>query len=262
MAAPNEAIRPVGRPRATPGYPSEDVAEEILMAAAELFAENGFTTTSTRAIADAVGLRQASLFHYFARKEDMLIELLDRTVRPTLDVVHRLKLENYDPELALWHLIRVDTTNLCRATEPGRPPVAPRGARRRNSNFSGDAAISSSASMPDSSLAATTPAPFARRILACRPTSCSGWWKASSRPATPSADDLRRPWSLRTQHCASAVCRPAEPAPLRVQPAFSIRADTRVHCPETFSNSPGNRRGFESTSLTERRRGRLARGER
>jgi AcrR family transcriptional regulator len=108
-----EEIRPVGRPRATPGHASEDVGEEILMAAAALFAQNGFTATSTRAIADAVGLRQASLFHYFARKEDMLIELLDRTVRPTLDVVHRLKLDNYDPDLALWHLTRVDTANLC-----------------------------------------------------------------------------------------------------------------------------------------------------
>ena len=95
MASFYEEIRPVGRPRATPGHASEDVAEEILMAAAELFAEHGFTATPTRAIADAVGLRQASLFHYFARKEDMLIELLDRTVRPTLDVVHRLKLDNY-----------------------------------------------------------------------------------------------------------------------------------------------------------------------
>lgn len=143
MAAPNEAIRPVGRPRATPGYSTEDVAEEILMAAAELFAENGFTATSTRAIADVVGLRQASLFHYFARKEDMLIELLDRTVRPTLDVVHRLNLDNYDPELALWHLTRVDTANLCAPENLGALQLLPeaRGEqfeffwRRRNQLF-------------------------------------------------------------------------------------------------------------------------------
>ncbi|HWD54952.1 MAG TPA: TetR/AcrR family transcriptional regulator [Acidimicrobiales bacterium] len=143
MAISNEAIRPVGRPRATPGYSSEDVAEEILMAAAELFAENGFTTTSTRAIADAVGLRQASLFHYFARKEDILIELLDRTVRPTLDVVHRLKLEKHAPELALWHLIRVDTANLCEPQNLGALQLLPEARgdqfeffwRRRNQLF-------------------------------------------------------------------------------------------------------------------------------
>ena len=113
------------------------------MAAAELFAENGFTATSTRAIADVVGLRQASLFHYFARKEDMLIELLDRTVRPTLDTVYRLKLEDYDPELALWHLTRVDTANLCAPQNLGALQLLPevRGDqfqffwRRRNQLF-------------------------------------------------------------------------------------------------------------------------------
>jgi AcrR family transcriptional regulator len=93
---------------------SLDAGEEILQAAAELFGAQGYTTTTTREIADAVGLRQASLFHYFARKEDILIELLDRTVRPTLEEVRRSKLENYDPDLALWRLCAVDTANLCR----------------------------------------------------------------------------------------------------------------------------------------------------
>ena len=87
------------------------------MAAARLFEANGYTATSTRAIAVEVGLRQASLFHYFARKEDMLTELLDRTVRPTLEMARRLRLDQFEPELALWHLARVDVANLCRGRE-------------------------------------------------------------------------------------------------------------------------------------------------
>jgi AcrR family transcriptional regulator len=116
-AVDDDTARPVGRPRAIPRMLSQDVREEILMAAAALFAANGYTTTSTRAIAVDVGLRQASLFHYFARKEDILTELLDRTVRPTLDMARRLHLEQFDPDLALWHLSRVDADNLCQGPQ-------------------------------------------------------------------------------------------------------------------------------------------------
>ena len=76
-----------GRPRLKPrrrvgGTPQD----EILDAAGELFTEQGYAGTSTRAIAEAVGLRQASLYHHFATKEDILIALLRQTVVPTLDV--------------------------------------------------------------------------------------------------------------------------------------------------------------------------------
>jgi AcrR family transcriptional regulator len=106
--------RPVGRPRAVPRDLSCDVREEILTAAAGLFEAGGYTATSTRSIADQVGLRQASLFHYFARKQDILSELLDRTVRPTLEYVRRVALSDYDADVALWLLVHTDVANLCR----------------------------------------------------------------------------------------------------------------------------------------------------
>lgn len=110
-----EVPRPVGRPRALPQrQPADDVREEILDAAVRMFEEQGYTTTSTRAIAAEVGLRQASLFHYFGRKEDILMELLDRTLRPTLEAVRRNHLDDYDADLALWLLVRADVANLCR----------------------------------------------------------------------------------------------------------------------------------------------------
>jgi AcrR family transcriptional regulator len=90
------------------------VQEEILVVAAGLFESNGYTATSTRAIALAVGLRQASLFHYFDRKQDILTELLDRTVRPALDLVSRMPLEDFDADVALWLLVHTDVANLCR----------------------------------------------------------------------------------------------------------------------------------------------------
>jgi AcrR family transcriptional regulator len=58
--------------------------DEILDAAGELFTTLGYLGTSTRTIAEAVGIRQASLYHYFKTKDDILCALLSQTVVPTL----------------------------------------------------------------------------------------------------------------------------------------------------------------------------------
>jgi AcrR family transcriptional regulator len=82
----------VGRPRAVPDTsPELSPRDQILDAAAALFVENGFSATSTRAIAERVGVRQASLYYHFAGKDDMLVELLTTSVRPSLDVVRDLE---------------------------------------------------------------------------------------------------------------------------------------------------------------------------
>jgi TetR/AcrR family transcriptional regulator, cholesterol catabolism regulator len=46
--------------------------EEIVDAAAHVFAERGYHGTSTQAIADTLGMRQASLYYYFPSKEAAL----------------------------------------------------------------------------------------------------------------------------------------------------------------------------------------------
>jgi AcrR family transcriptional regulator len=60
-----------------------------------------------------VGLRQASLFHYFARKEDLFAELLDRTVSPALSATAWLMHHPGRPEVRLYALAHHDVTNLC-----------------------------------------------------------------------------------------------------------------------------------------------------
>ncbi|HEY7662420.1 MAG TPA: TetR/AcrR family transcriptional regulator [Xanthobacteraceae bacterium] len=47
-------------------------APEIIEAAARVFAERGFHGASTQDIADVLGIRQASLYYYFASKEEAL----------------------------------------------------------------------------------------------------------------------------------------------------------------------------------------------
>jgi AcrR family transcriptional regulator len=59
--------------------------QRILETAAALFAKRGFYGTSTREIADEVGIRQPSLFHHFESKQRLLAELLDRDLRPALE---------------------------------------------------------------------------------------------------------------------------------------------------------------------------------
>jgi AcrR family transcriptional regulator len=106
-------MNPVGRPRFANQHSSGDPRQEILAAAADLFSTGGYTATSTGAIAEAVGLRQASLFYYYPSKEAILTELLDRTVRPTLALTRRLGEAELGPESTLWVLAERDVANLC-----------------------------------------------------------------------------------------------------------------------------------------------------
>jgi AcrR family transcriptional regulator len=80
-----------GRPRHhDQRRPGVTAREEILDAAGELFTTLGYTGTSTRSIAESVGIRQASLYHYFATKDDILCALLGQTVSPTLAFIPSL----------------------------------------------------------------------------------------------------------------------------------------------------------------------------
>ena len=63
--------------------------ERILAEAAELFAARGYGATSTRDIAEAVGIRQPSLFHHFASKAAILTELLDRSLDDAVPLARR-----------------------------------------------------------------------------------------------------------------------------------------------------------------------------
>ena len=61
-----------GRPRL-----QESVSRDsILATAARLFHEKGYQATTVRDIAAAVGIRPGSLFHHFASKEQLLVEML------------------------------------------------------------------------------------------------------------------------------------------------------------------------------------------
>lgn len=108
------AGRSIGRPRLIPQRSRDtDPREDILEAAGRLFCKQGYEETSTREIALAVGLQQGSLFHYFGRKQDMLAELLDRTLQPAAALLDWLATISAPPDVKLYLLIRADARNIC-----------------------------------------------------------------------------------------------------------------------------------------------------
>lgn len=64
--------------------------EQILDSAVELFIERGFSATTTRAIAERVGIKQASLYYHFPAKDDIFAALLDVSLRPILEFARAL----------------------------------------------------------------------------------------------------------------------------------------------------------------------------
>ena len=57
----------------------------ILLAASVLFAQRGYFGTSTRDIADAVRIRQPSLFHHFQAKHEVFRALVEMDLGPSID---------------------------------------------------------------------------------------------------------------------------------------------------------------------------------
>ncbi|WP_409434580.1 TetR/AcrR family transcriptional regulator [Mycobacterium sp. SMC-14] len=93
--------------------PGRSPRDEILDAAAELFTTVGYAATSTRRIADSVGIRQASLYHHFAAKDDILDALLADTVENSVQLAAELLAEGGPSAPRLHTLVVADTAQLC-----------------------------------------------------------------------------------------------------------------------------------------------------
>lgn len=108
-----------GRPRhQQPSRPGATARDEILDAAAELFTTQGYASTSTRSIADAVGIRQSSLYHHFKTKDDILEDLLEGTVSGGLAFARDVAADTPGREVpgSRLHAVALyDGTQLCNA---------------------------------------------------------------------------------------------------------------------------------------------------
>lgn len=117
--------RRAGRPRVLPQMAGGrrswlEPREEILDIAAGLFVDRGFAATSTRDIAEAVAIRQASIYYHFpSGKDEILGELLQRSIRPTLDRIEKIEILGAEtdagPEVLLYLLVVLDVRTLAAA---------------------------------------------------------------------------------------------------------------------------------------------------
>jgi AcrR family transcriptional regulator len=95
----------VGRPRRNSRPLTRSADEEILHQAGRLFHEKGFAGTSTRDIAEAAGLQQSSLFHYFRTKEAILVALSERALVKPLMTLDQIKEEPGSPVDVLYRIV-------------------------------------------------------------------------------------------------------------------------------------------------------------
>lgn len=87
MASENPEESFVPRRRVPTQERSRRRVADLLDGAAELVEEKGVEALSTRAIAERAGVPVASLYQYFADKEDVLLALLDRAMVETSERV-------------------------------------------------------------------------------------------------------------------------------------------------------------------------------
>lgn len=94
---------------------TEDMEEKILNAASRLFSENGYKTTSLHEIADQVGLHKTSLFHYFRNKEEILMRVMDESLRDHIPVLKQiLKDSSLEPEEKFWLALKRQVLVTCK----------------------------------------------------------------------------------------------------------------------------------------------------
>jgi AcrR family transcriptional regulator len=84
-ASPAAPKRPRGRPRKTPDERDDgNRRQALIMAAAALFRRQGFAATSTRDIAQSVGMHSGSPFYHFKSKDELLYAVMEAGMHSAL----------------------------------------------------------------------------------------------------------------------------------------------------------------------------------
>lgn len=86
--------------------------DRILREASILFARKGYGATSTREIAQAVEIRQPSLFHYFASKAEIMKELLAFSLERPTRIAERLADDPRPAAERLYEYLLADTLHI------------------------------------------------------------------------------------------------------------------------------------------------------
>lgn len=88
--------------------------DELLVAAAQLFARNGYHATSMQDIADALDILRGSLYHHIDGKEALLHELMERGITELLTQARPIAQADMSPEEKLAEIVRRHTVTIAR----------------------------------------------------------------------------------------------------------------------------------------------------
>jgi len=107
MTEKKNGSRPVGRPRADGRPPVQK--EDILRAASQLFAKQGYAGTSVRMIASALKIHPASVFHHFPAKEMIVQSIVETIISRTFGIYNEIRALPLSPAATLYETIWIDS---------------------------------------------------------------------------------------------------------------------------------------------------------
>jgi AcrR family transcriptional regulator len=81
--------------------------QDVVLTAARVFAERGYDQTSVQELTEEMGLASGGLYHYFASKQGLLIQICDQLMDPLLEESRVLLASGDEPEDQLRALVRL-----------------------------------------------------------------------------------------------------------------------------------------------------------
>ncbi|RJT78048.1 TetR/AcrR family transcriptional regulator [Arthrobacter cheniae] len=111
MESAKTAGATAGRPRLS-GSADGSPRQEIIREATALFVAKGYAETTMSEIARSAGLRQSSVYYWFARKEHILQALLEEN-RTSLQVAQTLEPAPGPASARLYAVLHADAVQLC-----------------------------------------------------------------------------------------------------------------------------------------------------
>jgi AcrR family transcriptional regulator len=81
--------------------------QEVLLAAARVFARRGYDQTTVQELAEEIGLAAGGIYHYFGSKDELLTAICDELMEPLLEQASALVAEEADPAARLRALVRL-----------------------------------------------------------------------------------------------------------------------------------------------------------
>jgi AcrR family transcriptional regulator len=85
----------------------DSTEQQVRRAAVALFASRGFHATGIRQLADTVGIKSSTLYHYMGTKEDLLFAIVQSSSRRLIDAAQRIADLGLTPDAMICALVQM-----------------------------------------------------------------------------------------------------------------------------------------------------------